>query len=625
MPQIPVDKSRHPLYRIMPDDNVDLPFLPSMNSRPSHGEPEDKNGFIMIQNNQITITPPLPGGKPAVISSIHPVVLTLNRKTVTEPTEVTSSDQITWEICEKPQYQITLSEDLLRAYFTLYRAEKYAWKLVSSPAATDVAVRAEPNCDLLLSTLTVDQIIAGFKKSYIMRNLNIPALYAELNCPTYLPVCIAEGKAPVPGKNARLALLFPEDRAQEFLEPAKSANAGEYRSHPRVPFVREGEVIARKLPSEEGIPGFDVYGRILPSPPPQDFRLLAGDCGVLLQDGGIAALRRGRPRFRDGGEGSKLFDFPETYQVPEDMSLEKAVITFPGDVVSVRPIGSGTIIEALGNVYIYGDVTHATITATGSIFVQGKVTGSQLYSGYFGARHNRLCTYSCLLLGEIAGLREAAARLELNVQARQQTVKYGLVIMLLLESKYDHLPGLFSDLLGVLHGMDSAYPLDADPLKHILGIFLHPGQFTDYFTDAVLGSFLKLIEGLYDAITGMQEVNVRIDIAWSQDSILKSGGDLYVHKDGVVHSRLFSSGHVHFVTNEAVCIGSTVEAAGSITAQTVGKMSSEKCVLIAGQNITVRQICNSEVTIGEDTAAIDRPVEDIVFTAQNLRLRNQAN
>ncbi|AIQ21065.1 hypothetical protein H70357_33595 [Paenibacillus sp. FSL H7-0357] len=622
MPQHIIEKFRHVFHTTTPIGNPDLPALPSVQAKPLRGGDEDKNGRIIVQNNQIFITPPLPGGKPAVISSVHPVVLNINRKTVTDPTEVTPTDRITWEICEKPQYQITVSEDKLKVYFTLYRAEKYAWKLASSPAAADVTVRAEPNCGLLLSTLTVDQIIAGFKKSSIMRDLNIPALYAELNNPTYLPVCIAEGKAPIPGKNARLELLFAEDREYEFI---RTADPADFPNHPRVPFVQEGEVIACKLPAEEGVPGIDVYGGIIPSPPPQDIQLVTKECTTLLADGGIVSLRQGRPRLTGCGLNRKVFDFPQTYLVPGDTDPEAAKMMFPGDVVATNDIGNQTILEALGNVYIYGDVTHATITATGSIFVQGKVVSSQLYSGHYGARHNRLCMYSALLMEEMTSLRKASQQLANTVQSRQQTVKYGLVVMLLLESKYDHLPGLISDLQDVIAGMNPDYPIDTGQLRHMLEVFLHPGQFTDFFTDAVLSTFLRLLQDLHDAISGMQEENTQIDIASSQHSIIKSGGDLHVHKEGILHSQLFSSGDVRFVMNEAECTDSSVEAAGSISAQTVGKQSSEKSVLTAGNNITVRKICNSEVTIGEYTAKIDGTDEELVFTAQSLRLRNQAH
>lgn len=164
-------------------------------------------------------------------------MLKINWKTVTEPTEVTSADHITWEICEKPQYQITVSPDKLKVHFTLYRAEKYAWNLVNCPASFEAAVRAEPNRAMLLSTLTIEQILSSLDNRSILRNLNIPALYAELNNPTYLPVCIAEGRAPLPGKKSRLQLSLPEHTltGNGMLREGRTAEAADSLDYLRFP------------------------------------------------------------------------------------------------------------------------------------------------------------------------------------------------------------------------------------------------------------------------------------------------------------------------------------------------------------------------------------------------------
>lgn len=523
MTQHTLQQSEDEHYKTMPHGHTG-PALPSYaDSRHPGGSSGNKNGIIIVQNNRIFITPPLPGGKPAVISAVHPVILKLNRQTLNEPAEVTSSNHISWEISEKPQYQITVSEDKLRAYFTLYRVEKYAWKLVNCPAGDDIIVRAEPDFGLLLSRLTVDQVIAGFDKSSIIRSLNIPALYAELNNPTYLPVCIASGKSPVPGKNARLEMLFPAGNVNGFsLEDCLEDS----RKQPAVPAVREGEIFARKLPSQEGVPGFDVYGGILPAPAPQDLKLTAKEGIRLLPDGAVMALRSGRPRITGKGTPVTTIDFPECYMVSEDMGQEAALIAFPGDIVVSGDLGEDTVIEAIGNVYLYGNVSNSTISATGSIVVRGKITGSRLYSGYYGAKHNRLCMNSKLLMEEISRLRVAAVQLAATVQSRQQTVKYGLVVMLLLESKYGHLPGQFRELQSLLSGLGPGYPQDYSQLQRILEVFLHPGQFTDYITDAVLDTFMQLLKEACDSVAAMQEENARIDIAAADTCLIESDGEI---------------------------------------------------------------------------------------------------
>ncbi|MHA6531840.1 flagellar assembly protein A [Paenibacillus sp. BAC0078] len=622
MAQHIMERSRYEFFASMLLGRPDLLKLYSVDAQAFTGTDRDKNGVIIIQNNEIFITSPLPGGKPAVISALHPVILKINQQTITAPTQVTACDQISWDICEKPQYQITVSDDKLKVYFTLYRAEKYAWNLVNTPASANVTVRAELNRDVVLSTLSIEQIIAGFEKSPLIGNLNIPALYEELNNPTYLPVCIAEGKAPVPGTDASLELLFPENLANEFNRGEQTAKETEHQGSPA---IREGEVFARKLPPQEGLPGFDVFGYVLPPPPPQDITLIAGAYASLQPSGEITAQRNGRPRITGSGSFVKTVDFPEAHIIPEDGEPAAGTIMFPGDVVVLRDIEQHTVIEALGNVYIYGNVFNSTITATGSILVRGKVVDSGLYAGAFGVMHNRLCSFSKLLMQEVGGLREAARLLAETVESVQRTVKYGLVVLLLLENKYNHLPAMISNLQELLAGMSPAYPQDTEPLKRMLDIFLHPGRFTRFFTDNVLSSFEKLLMDFYDGIAFLQEENVRIDIAGSHGSIIKSGGNLHIHEEGITKSKLFSSDNIYFERQNSVCEYSTVEAAGNITAQTVGQDSASASALLAGGKITVCRICNTSVTVGEYSAAITAPEEGLEFTAESLQQRNQAD
>lgn len=622
MPNHTLEQPRH-AFSIMPAFSAADPIQSSIHSKPfGTAGNEDKNGRIIVQNDQIFITPPLPGGKAAVISALHPVVLKINRIKAADPVAVTSSDHLSWEISEKPQYQITVSEDGLSAYFTLYRVEKYAWRLVNCPAAAEVCVRAEPNYDVLLSRLTVNQILAEFSKSSFIPNLNISALYAELNNPTYLPVCIAVGKPPLPGTDGRLEPVARLSMAEVF-SSSEAPDPENILDYPGVPSVRTGGILARKLPPQEGLPGSDVYGSILPSPPPEDITLKPAECYALLPNGDIAALRDGRPRITGWGTRTMSIDFPDIHVVQENMNNAYNLIWFPGDIMAPDGIGDHCTIEALGNVYIFGDVRHAVIAATGSVVIRGKVTDSHIYCGECGARQHRLHKIPGQLIDELTLLRNAALLLEENLRSRQQPVKYGLVVLLLLESKYGHLPGLMKGLQELLAEGKPAAPVDSGQLKHMLEIFLHPGQFTEFIDDAVLTTFLGLLEELRDGILHMHEGNVRLDIACSEDSLLHSGGDLYIHGEGTVNSTLLAAGNVRFLMAQSVCNGSTVEAGDSITLHQAGATAGRQSVLAAGRKISIRQIEGTRVTIGEHTAEFTLPAGESVFTAQSLRLRNR--
>ncbi|WP_340026327.1 flagellar assembly protein A [Paenibacillus sp. FSL K6-1096] len=531
MPQQFIEPKRYEFVESLMLERGGLLDSFSVEGRASDGTNGDKNGIILVQNNQIFITPPLAGGIPARISAVHPVVLKINGKTVTEPTEVTAADDITWEICEKPQYQITASPDKLKVYFTLYRAEKYAWNLVNSPAACEAVVRARPNPAALLSTLTIEQIIASLDNRYILRNLNIPALYAELENPTYLPVCIAEGRAPRPGKESRLEFTLPEHTLAgngmlQANHGEEAADPLEYLRFPGAPFAWEGEVFARKLPAEDGIPGFDTDGGVLPPPPPQDITVTAGKDVRLLPCGSIMALHSGRPRICGTGGSVRTCDFPPVRLMAPEMIEEAGDFLFAGDIIVNGDLEGPACIEALGNVYIYGCVSKSTIIATGSIYISGHVTGSSLYAGLAGVQQHRLHRLSSLLLAEAEGLREAAGQLARNVEARQQSVKYGLVVMLLLEDKYCHFGGMIDGLQSALAVMKGESAPDTAQLRQMLEIFAHPGQFTEHITDSLLGSLTKLLRRLAGAVEQLQEEHAMISLAGSQDSRLEPDGAL---------------------------------------------------------------------------------------------------
>lgn len=60
-----------------------------------------------------------------MISALLPVLLHVNGQVLTEPSAVTSQDIIEWEIVEPPLYTITVSEDRLLAFFTLFGSKDF--------------------------------------------------------------------------------------------------------------------------------------------------------------------------------------------------------------------------------------------------------------------------------------------------------------------------------------------------------------------------------------------------------------------------------------------------------------------------------------------------------------------
>ncbi|AIQ49022.1 hypothetical protein R70723_26310 [Paenibacillus sp. FSL R7-0273] len=594
-------------------ENVDEEALDA-----SFAEPDldnDLGGRVLVRAGKIFVQDPLPGGSPAVITAAAPVVVLVNGQPVTGPAEVTSLDKIEWSITEPPLYKIHVSEDHLQAFFTLYSTRRYQWKLNDCYSSSMIEVGAAMDTDTVIELLGLNQIIADFEQRGIMQNLNISGIHAELQNPTYQPITAAKGRAAVPGENASLELFFSETIENDFSEIEGQVD---FRSHLRIPSVIRGQVIARRLPFVEGIPGCDVYGEILYPPRPGDITIAAHNNTVLLINNEIRALREGRPRVT--GEKVKSFDITTTYTVPGNVSIKTGNILFSGDVVVRGNVEDNMIIESLGNVYVEGSVYNSTITATGSIVVKGNVVNSNLYSGYFGVMYNRIFNCSKLLIEEAMLLKKAVRMLIQAVQARKQSVKYGQAVVLLLESKFQKIPELIKELLSVLATVQASYHQDLEQTLHFLKLMLKPVQLIDFMNEASLSGVINMIEELHAGVARMQENKVEVNIGKCQNSTLKSNGDIIIHRDGIVQSELFSSGNISFRKVFAVCRGSRLEAGGSISAYYVGGESGAQSYLKAKHSITVRKIYLGRITIDRYAADITTPLENITFDADNIRI-----
>lgn len=590
------------------DIEFDISFMVS-------GDPDhDHGGRVLVRADKIFVQDPLPGGSPAVIMGVLPVNLYVNGEPVSGPAEVTTEDTIEWEISEPPLYSITVSEDRLLAFFTLHSTKKFSWKLNDHLSAGMVEVDAVMNTENVVGILGLNQIIADFERRGIIQNLNISGIHAELQNPTYQPITAAQGRAAVPGENAHLELFFSETIENEFSEIEGQVD---YRSHLRIPSAIRGEVLARKIPVIEGIPGYDVYGEILYPPPPADLTILAKNNTVLLIGNEIRALREGRPRVT--GDRIKYFDICTSYIVPGNVNIKSGNIVFSGDVIIRGDVEDNMIIESLGNVYVAGSIYNSTITATGSILVKGNVVNSNLYSGYFGVMYNRIYNCSKLLIEETKILQTAVRMLVQAVQGRKQSVKYGQAVLLLLESKFQKIPQLIKELLSVLATVQASYHQDLEQTLHFLNLFLKPAQLVDYMSEASLSGVISMLEELHRGVARMQETKVEVNIGKCQNSTLKSNGDIIIHRDGIVQSELFSSGNITFLQTFSVCRGSKLEAGGSIAAFYVGGESGAQSYLKAKQSISVRKMYLGKVTIDRYTADITEPVENLVFDAESLR------
>lgn len=208
------------------------------------------------------------------------------------------------------------------------------------------------------------------------------------------PTVIAKGKSSIPGKDAEIRYLF---ESGVFRKASIEDEAGriDFRQVQTVQNVNTGQVIAEKTPATPGEPGIDVRGRELPAIPGKDKAIKLGKNVAWSTDGlSLVATSGGEP-IMVGGKVS----IQPVHEIKGDVNFDIGNINFSGNIIIHGNIESGFVIEAEGDVTIYGNVDSADIKAGGNLFIQGGISGmdkTEIFcGGDFSAKYIEHATVVC--------------------------------------------------------------------------------------------------------------------------------------------------------------------------------------------------------------------------------------
>lgn len=190
-------------------------------------------------------------------------------------------------------------------------------------------------------------------------------------------IVIARGRPPQPGRNASVLYHFDTDPLK--VGRIREGGSIDFRDRGEIPLVRQGDVLAEKIPPVPGTPGTDVFGNPVAPPKPSDVILRCGRGAVRSDDGThVLAARTGRPQITADGKISVQSEL----EIPGDVDLKTGHVSFEGDVKISGTITAGFRVKAAsvfaaeiqggeiiaeGNVMIAGGVIHSTIVAEGHV------------------------------------------------------------------------------------------------------------------------------------------------------------------------------------------------------------------------------------------------------------------
>lgn len=222
---------------------------------------------------------------------------------------------------------------------------------------------ADITAESIIGLLKANGVIHGIKEEDIMELEDHPVFDQA--------VTVAEGSKPVNGNDAKIIYNFDDSDSHVSLKEKRGKV--DFKEMNQIQNVVEGQILARKVPPEEGKPGRTVTGKLLPAKSGQDVEFNLGK-NVKLSDDKTTAVAEinGQVMLASGG---KLSVEP-VYLVNGDVNLKSGGnIIFLGSVFIKGSVEDGFKVKASGNIEVMGNVGKSEIDAEGDVIIHQGING----------------------------------------------------------------------------------------------------------------------------------------------------------------------------------------------------------------------------------------------------------
>ncbi|MGQ9842511.1 MAG: FapA family protein [Spirochaetota bacterium] len=221
--------------------------------------------------------------------------------------------------------------------------------------------------------MDVEDVIEALKRAGVVTGIKEEQIAEYLDRMDYSqPLLAAEGTSPRHGRDSYIDYKVRIDKSGIQLEEDESGRV-DFKDLDLLENVVVGQVLAVKVPAEEGVPGRTVTNRIIPARSGKDIQIRYGKGTILSQDGTeLTAEINGQVVYQNG----KISVEP-TFVVKGDVSTETGNIVFLGSVIVSGSVQDNFTVKAAGNIEIKGTVQKANLEAEGDIVIRQGIMGRE--------------------------------------------------------------------------------------------------------------------------------------------------------------------------------------------------------------------------------------------------------
>lgn len=567
-------------------------------------EVKERDGRLWFADGQLQYEPPVGRGRYPTIRVGKGVQLKADGKVVDVfPFVYDGQHDVTVEAVSQPperRVEVLVSEDKLQAKMRVEYIKGFEATLREQPeprvALTLKAALKETEAPRysvaeLKQTLAEHGVVFGIRDDQLERLARDGSLDW---------VVVAEGMRPQDGIDGRIELIVHKDDWGMLNRPDSPFRDQLMRD---IESVEQGQLVARLYPPQPGKDGTTVTGQPIPHKPGKTVQLRAGK-GVRLNEAETEAIAEisGRPVLN-----RNVVTILPIHVVKGDLTFREGGIRFKGDVAVHGNVLDGVELEAVGNVYLYGNVNNARIAAQGDIRAEKTVFGGRLIAGVTSED----VLHAEQLLKEIEDLiskLQEGIRLLRRQRPDMEKQPVGKLALLLLDHKFKHLPPLvekFNDMIrknALLQEWSAG--LESQLRYHVQRSVLMSGGPVDYE---------QLAEDIHERLALLMDDGERRGSVVARslnNTTVEASGDVQV-KESVYYSQIYARGSVQ-------CHGfvraSEIHANGDVFCDEVGTRSGTRAVIALNGVFRARKVYpNVEVTVAGEKEFFDREAVDVVL------------
>jgi len=575
-----------------------------LGARPAGAPPEaapapGADGAAWVREGRVFVRDPEPGGRPAVLIPAPEVQVLVNDREIAGPTEVRATERIEVipRVREVPgRVTVQVAPDRLSATVELVPRRVERYHLVDSEPTPDLLLQVVADVELQCP-LSYEEMLVRLVEQGVVRGINHALIKELVEKPREGRWVVAEGEAPLPPGDEWLEVPWLKESAGH---PGERVDFRDFR---RIPSVESGDLLAVRQPAAPGSPGMGVDGQPVPPPEPRRLTLKAGFGARLSEDGhSVVATVSGRPAIEEYGDVRVIRVDPVLVH-EGDVDLNSGNIRFKGNVKILGNVQDGMTVQASGTVEILGLVSGAHIYAGGSVLIiRENVVSSAIQAGPPTA-WKELAGLLEELHAQMKQLYQAAHLLYVHPQVKAQGVRYGHLVLVLLENKFTRIPVLVGKVKAVTDASEVPVPPEMDLLWQKIRV-LGGLRATDLPDEGALAALMGEVAAVASYLRSQEQKPTDVILKYAANSRIEATGKVLVTGQGCFNTNIYAGGSVEI---NGVFRGGEIVAGGRVNVREAGSELGVRTVIRVPENHAIKlgkAYENVLLRVGDQTALL---------------------